>query len=395
MSGGSDQASPTNERLRALADECVMCGLCLPHCPTFRITGLETHSPRGRIALAKTLNVASATDASIRDSLETCVQCRACESVCPAQVRYGEIIDGARALVHAANGTTATIAERAARRPRLVATTLALAGRLARSLPQATRHLGRRARWLLRAGTAVDARPQEHATRVLFSGCVARSFDSEAQHALLRVARLGSLDLRPLPGQGCCGAIARHVGASSDADAMIDCNRRQWAAAGTREVVALDSGCIDALRRAADGEVAIVEGCRWLLDRQTDWSQRLRSMPARIGLYAPCSHRHVVGDADAARRLLAMLPGVEVIPVSAGLGCCGAAGPHLLAHPAQADALAQPIVDAIAAMQLDAIATSNVGCALHLAERLALRGITLPVRHPVAFLVDRLPPTDR
>ena len=85
--------------------------------------------------------------------------------------------------------------------------------------------------------------------------------------------------------------------------------------------------------------------------------------------------------------------GVEVIPVSLGLGCCGAAGPHLLAHPEQGDALAQPIVDAIVALQLDAAATTNIGCALHLGERLALRGITLSVRHPVAFLADRLTAT--
>ena len=111
----------------------------------------------------------------------------------------------------------------------------------------------------------------------------------------------------------------------------------------------------------------------------------------RIGVFAPCSHRHVVGDAEAAGRLLALLPGVQWVQLSTGLGCCGAAGPQLLAHPDQADALALPIIDAITDLQLDAIATTNVGCALHLAERLELRGVKLPVRHPVAFLADRLP----
>jgi glycolate oxidase iron-sulfur subunit len=379
--------------LRELADECVMCGLCLPHCPTFRLSGLETFSPRGRIALAKTLDGTSAVDGSIRQSLETCLQCRACERVCPAQVRYGEIIEGARSLIHAANATPATVGERAAQRPRIAAAALAAAGGIARVLPPAMRHLGRRARWLLRAGRAVAARPQAPAAVVMFSGCVARSLDSEAQHALLHVARTTGLDLRPLPAQACCGAIARHVGATADADALADSNRIQWTAAATREVVALDSGCIDALRRAAADAVHITEGCRWLLDRQSLWSGRLRALPARIGLFAPCSHRHAVGDADAARRVLALLPGVEVIAISSGLGCCGAAGPHLLAHPDQADALAQPIVDVISGMNLDAVATTNVGCALHLQERLFLRGITLPVRHPVAFLADRLTTT--
>jgi glycolate oxidase iron-sulfur subunit len=381
--------------LRALADECVMCGLCLPHCPTFRLRGLEQFSPRGRIALARELDSAAARDGSTRDSLESCLQCRACEDVCPAQVRYGEIIESARTRIRQANATPVTTGERAARHPAISAAVLATAGRIARAFPRATMHLGRRARWLLRAGPAVANRPQARASIVLFSGCLARSFDSEAQHALLGVARAAGLDLRPLPAQGCCGAIARHVGAAADADALGNHNRAQWRAAGTHEIVALDSGCIDVLRRAAADSLCVTEGCRWLLGQQAHWSGRLHSLPARIGLFAPCSHRHVVGDADAAHRLLSLLPAIEIIPITTGFGCCGAAGPHLLAHPDQADALAQPIVDAIAGMDISAIATTNVGCALHLQERLVLRGITLPVRHPVAFLADRMPPDSR
>ena len=118
---------------------------------------------------------------------------------------------------------------------------------------------------------------------------------------------------------------------------------------------------------------------------------QLRSIPQRIGLFLPCSHRHSVRDVNAPALLLSALPGVVVIPISTGFGCCGAAGPHVLAHSEQADALAEPIVDDISKLNLDAIAISNVGCAMHLAERLALRAITLPVRHPVAFLDDRLP----
>lgn len=393
MHTGPDTAPTMTMRLRSLADECVMCGLCLPHCPTFRLSGQEAQSPRGRIALARTLSSDHPPAVSISAALESCLQCRACERVCPAQVRYGEIIEGARELLHRTRTPSTTLLERAAQRPRLAGQVLAIAGRAARSWPLVTRRLGRRARWLLRAGTPAELRRASVAPAVLFTGCVARAFDSESQRALVRVAATAGIDVRPLADSSCCGAIARHLGAALDADVLSARSRAQWVAARTRDVVALDSGCIDTLRRAAGSEIRIVEACRWLLDHQPGWSARLRTIPARIGWFAPCSHRHVVGDADAARCVLALLPGVEVIPVSLGLGCCGAAGPHLLAHPEQADALAQPIVDAIVALQLDAVATTNIGCALHLGERLALRGITLSVRHPVAFLADRLTTT--
>lgn len=390
--GAAFAKEPTTiAELRGLADECVMCGLCLPHCPTFRLSGLESQSPRGRIALAKGMTGDDQVDASVRAALESCLQCRACEAACPAHVRYGEIIDGARALL--ARSSPPTLPQRLAAHPRATAFALSLGGRVARLWPALTRQLGRRARWLLQARTAVRLSPASPAPLALFVGCLARSFDSESQHAVLRVAKRIGADLAPLAGQSCCGTMARHLGDAETADHLAKRNRAAWTRAGTRTLVALDSGCIDGLRRAAADFAAIevIEACRWLLDQQSRWRPGLRIAPMRIGVFAPCSHRHVVGDAEAAGRLLALLPGVQWVQLSTGLGCCGAAGPQLLAHPDQADALALPIIDAITDLQLDAIATTNVGCALHLAERLELRGVKLPVRHPVAFLADRLP----
>lgn len=374
--------------LRARADECVMCGLCLPHCPTFRLSGLETRSPRGRIALAKTLTADAAADPDVAQTLQSCLQCRACEAVCPAQVRYGEIIEGTRALLRGTGRIT--LAERAARHPAVAAATLSLLGRVARATPALTHHLGRRARWLLRAGKPLRQTPGNTAT-ALFTGCLSRSFEAGAQQAFVDVCAGIGIHLAVLADAGCCGAISRHLGDAPGAARMADRNAAAWRRAQVREVVALDSGCIDSLERGA-GDVRVAEACRWLLPRRDAWKPRLRTLPARIGLYLPCTHRHVLRDAAAARELLAALPGVEVVAVDAGYGCCGAAGPHLLDHSRQADALAQPIVEHIAALRLDVLATTNVGCALHLGERLALSGVKLPLQHPVACLADRLLP---
>lgn len=389
MAGAKHDGGDLNgasEALRARADECVMCGLCLPHCPTFRLSGLETRSPRGRIALAKTLSADAPVDIAVAEAFATCLQCRACESVCPAQVHYGEIIEGARALLR--DGRGPTLAERAAGYPTAAAASLSLLGRLARATPALTHRLGRRARWLLRAGKPLAPDAGQGATTALFTGCLARSFESDAQRALVEVARAIGESLAVLADPGCCGAIARHLGDPVGAAGMAARNREVWAHNRIREVVALDSGCIELLRRDA-GEVQVVEACRWLLARRAAWAPRLRALPARIGLYAPCMHRHALRDAAGARELLAALPGVEVVAIDAGHGCCGAAGPHLLDHPEQADALAQPIVEKIAALELDALATTNVGCSLHLGERLLLSGVNLSFQHPVACLAQR------
>lgn len=366
-----------------------MCGLCLPHCPTFARTGLEPQGPRGRIALIRQLALgpsadALAADQSVRDALQSCLQCRACERVCPAAVPYGELIEGARAQWFPT--PMPSLAAWMTRRPAPWAAMAGVAGAMLRFAPLP----GRRARTAVRARRPVRLQRLDAAATVLFVGCAARSFESVSQQALLDCAQACDLALSALDGQGCCGAMARHLGLAAEATTAADRLRQRWQRAAVQTVVALDSGCIPSLKRGAGPGVQVLEACRWLLSARVDWRQRLRTRSERVGLYLPCTHRNSVGDVAAVHELLALMPEIEVVPITAGWGCCGAAGPHLLTEQARADALAEPVVEQIVNAGVDRVLTTNVGCALHLAERLALRGVKLPITHPVACLRDRL-----
>src|SRR2546428_9963726 len=81
-------------------NQCVHCGLCLAYCPTFSELGTEMDSPRGRIFLIKSLAEGriSLSDSTVRH-LSLCLDCRACETVCPAGVPYGRLIEAAKAEI--------------------------------------------------------------------------------------------------------------------------------------------------------------------------------------------------------------------------------------------------------------------------------------------------------
>ena len=83
-------------------NKCVACGLCLPDCPTFRVTGLETASPRGRIAAMRAVGEGRAPVAGdFTVMTDECLACRACEAACPSGVPFGRMIEAARAQTEA------------------------------------------------------------------------------------------------------------------------------------------------------------------------------------------------------------------------------------------------------------------------------------------------------
>ncbi|MCZ7576606.1 MAG: 4Fe-4S dicluster domain-containing protein [Dehalococcoidia bacterium] len=108
MAGAGE--APTTEDL----SRCVHCGLCLSSCPTYLVTGLEVESPRGRIHFAKLIDEGrSELTPAIAGHWDLCLQCRACEAVCPSGVAYGRIQERARAQL---SGTPAGRVQRKLRR---------------------------------------------------------------------------------------------------------------------------------------------------------------------------------------------------------------------------------------------------------------------------------------
>ncbi len=375
---------------------CVACGLCLPHCPTYRVTGEEARSPRGRITAMRQVQWEGLSpDRSFVDAMATCVQCRGCETACPAGVPFGRLMEDTR--------TTVTVVPRWQRlglavlgHHRLLlagSTALALAQR-ARLLPRrATTRLGLPARLPVRRPRLEGCASAADATAWLYPGCVMDAWQRGVHAAALRVmAATGARVALPTApvGGGCCGALHVHAGLAEPARRLAVKVMRSMP--GDAPVVVDSAGCGAAM--ADYGHLVGTEEARAFAARVIDVSAwlatRIELLPQApplddlVAVHDACHLRHVQRAHHHVRTVLGRyMPLVELD--DEGL-CCGAGGAFAVAQPGLAAAVRDRKLAAIARSGARVVASANPGCTLYLAPALAAAGVT--IRHPVE-LVDR------
>ena len=376
--------------LVALADRCVQCGLCLPACPTYRLDRLEPESPRGRIALARgwALDLVAADPAG-EAHLDQCLGCRSCEAVCPAGVEYGALLVAARVRQRRRRtpGLRLRWLEALAARPGLMAALLRLYRAAWPVLPAACRPLPRppvhpRARPRAHSPALSPAPAASAGDVALFRGCVAGPYEAALRAATMRLCAAAGVALVEPAGQGCCGALHAHAGDAATAARLAARNAR--AVAGARHVLTLASGCHEAVAGAMPPGAQAADAIAFLAARADRLP--LRECRERVALHLPCTQRNVVRSAAATRALLGRVPGLDVVELDAGFGCCGAAGTQMATDPERAARFRAPLLAQLADSGATRLLSANIGCRLHFANAAAV-----PVQHPLEFLATLIP----
>ncbi len=401
----SESASPPAEhslqRLLSLADACVLCGLCLPHCPTYSLDARESESPRGRVLLAQAIaRDPGRLDSSSIEALEHCLGCGRCEQVCPAKVRFGELIRLARRhLPQRPRPLGVWAALWASRHPEAAASLLRAARPLRGLLPRRSRRalaacaetgpvrdLSRH-RPVNPPRKAGSAAPQARRIGLLL-GCVGRALEASALGAAARLLHACGHEVLVPTDQACCGALDQHAGAGAHADALRAQSRRAWARLAPDILVGITSGC-QAAHAASLSMLAPVTDIASLLLADVGFAALgLRRIEHRVALHLPCSQRAETGSVRATRELLARSPGLEVVEL-ADTGCCGAGGAYMLQFAERAERLRRPLLDAVIASGATTLLSANLGCRLHLGGAAVLAGVEL--RHPLELLAEALP----
>jgi glycolate oxidase iron-sulfur subunit len=376
-------------KLRLDSDElnmCVSCGLCLPHCPTFRVTGEEALSPRGRIAAMRSVEF---DDAPVTDEfvsfMDTCVQCRGCEPACPSGVPFGHLMEGTRTSL-AKQGKTTPRWQRAgfavlSKHRLLLAGSSVLAA--AQRLHLVPRRLGL-ARLPLRRGPSIRSTGQD---AWLFLGCVMDAWMRQThRNTATALDHLGVHYAVPLHA-GCCGALHVHAGLHQQARNVA----RQVMASmpGDAPIVVNSAGCGAALKDY--GHLLGTDDARRFAERVRDVhefvAENVDSLPdvqqrTRVIVQDPCHLRHVQRSHAAVRTVLARV--ATLVELDDDGLCCGAGGAYSALQPELAAQIRDRKLDAIRRAGGGVVASANPGCAMHLSAA------GVQVRHPMDIVAEAL-----
>ena len=356
-----------------LLDRCISCGFCLPACPTYALTGVETSSPRGRINLMRALEtgVLPDDDPTVHEESSFCLGCRACEPVCPAGVKYGELLEEWRD--HLWNGR---------RRPLKVRPLLWAVDspRRVRAMGIVRRHAGRGSE----APGAVN----------LMLGC----FERVLYPRVSRDARKLAAELAAPAAQGCCGALHAHNGELERGRELA----QELGEALPGTIVSTSGGCAAHLAGVL-GSDRVKEFSQWMVERSraaTSEGPRVdradasavnggaATKPAgarlRIGLQDSCHLRNGLGVWREPRELLARVG--EYVELPSAAACCGAAGSYSVVRPEDSARVLDPHLDEIAAADLDVIAVVNAGCYRQLEQGVKRRKLRTRVVHIAELL---------
>jgi glycolate oxidase iron-sulfur subunit len=374
---------------------CVACGLCLPHCPTYRLTGEESASPRGRIAAMRAVSDGVArVDDTFRSFMDLCLVCRACEEICPSHVPFGRMMESARTQVEPLRSGPARWIRSLALdvvlpRPWLLRVAGFFQPVVRPLLPKRIRSLVPRGASPFRKLPAATTPPVEVATRgtvALLSGCVQDRWFHEVNRATIQVlARNGWRVLVPRE-QRCCGALAAHNGRLGTARALARSNAKAFAGAET--VVVDAAGCSAHLKSDGEANLPVRDLMEFLHDEGLVATPGAIG-PTRVAYHDACHALRAQHIYEQPRALLREIPGVELVEIPNGDRCCGAAGLYNVTEPEMSGRLMREKAEAIASTGANVVASANPGCSIQLSAGLRAIGgeaAMIEVVHPVELL---------
>ena len=408
--------------LESATTHCNKCGFCLPFCPTYRETGQESASPRGRLDLMLAVARGEVGLTRLRAPLEGCLGCLACTSACPSGIPYGHWLEEARIDLRRNGQAPAVPLGGLLSHPRRLRLVLWLGwlfqrtglryvfggagllrfvwpslARLERAgplLPVPLPWRGKARQWLAGGATA----PTQGREVFLLTGCVMDAVFGPVHLATVKVLAKNGYRVRIPEGQGCCGALHLHGGDADSARAMARVNIAAMEDAQNAPVLINSAGCGAAMK---DYGALLADDPQWA-GRARAFSARVRDiseflagegitppttpLELKVAYDDPCHLSHGQGVRTQPRTLLEQIPGLRLVSLPESDWCCGSAGSFSVQQPEMAARILARKMRHVSESGADVLASGNPGCLLHLSKGVRQARLPTRVHHPIELL---------
>ncbi|MBI5572069.1 MAG: (Fe-S)-binding protein [Desulfomonile tiedjei] len=383
--------------------QCMRCGSCLPHCPTYRTDGIETQSPRGRVAMIKAvIDRRLQASEEFVEHMYHCLDCRNCQTVCPAGVKVGELVLEARHRIE--EHTPQPLLKRF-----MLGSAIRDQKRLSRYLTPLRAYqltglqkVVRRShilKWISSdlefmeallptlpsrplAETIPDVIPavgKEKGRIGFFLGCAMNLVFAEVSRDTIAVLTRSGYTVVVPKGQQCCGTpniaegerkvyreMAEHNVAlfeDRDVDAIVcDCAACGMELKAYRETLAP----VHRVAHRAEAFSAKIRDVSEFLVAALGPEITFGTIAEKVCFHDPCHLRHGQKLVTPQRELLRRIPGVVFSDIPDEGQCCGSAGIYNITHRGRAMRILEAKVEAIDKTAADRVVTSNPGCFLQL-----------------------------
>jgi len=407
--------------------KCIHCGLCLNACPTYRELGLEMDSPRGRIyQMIQVERGRLPLGENFVRHIDLCLDCRACETACPSGVEYGRLVETARAQIdryyqRSRLGTWARrfffhrllpdrkMLERFGNLlwvyQRSGMEKLFLHSGILKLLPkrlERVAHLSPRMEkpfFTGQLGRVVKPRGEPRYRVAFFAGCIANLAFARLNEATVRVLVRNGCEVVVPEAQGCCGALHVHAGMRGLARKLAKQNILTFLDGGYDAFITNAAGCGSVLK---EYPLLFEHEDREFYERACAFSSRVRdvteflagiefnrdfkTLQARATYQDPCHLGHAQGIRTAPRRLMAAIPGLQLVELKESEVCCGSAGIYNVVHNEMAERLLDAKMRRVDETGAELILTANPGCLLQLRAGVRRSGRKRRVMHVVELL---------
>lgn len=390
--GNTHLACDSTEGFPGLLD-CMHCGLCLQSCPTYLATGSETDSPRGRLALMRAEMEGRIDATAISHSLDRCVQCHACETVCPSDVPYHSLLQGFQSR-HPNRKITRRLKQWMGSTRRLrTAASLARFAQRNKLLPIAEKFAPKKLRRLIQAvpenptafyptpGQAYPASGEKRGTVSLHLGCVDSNFFGEVLQQTIAILNHEGFEVAVPAQPSCCGALEAHAGAGHVG--RIRGTDMLKALSGFDAILIMAAGC-QAFLHDLDPRETVMDPLEFLLARGL--RSKMSPVVYRFVYDPPCHKQNVLKTEDAALALLRRIPGLEHFEHPESDQCCGAGGISFLREPELTDDIGARKAEALLSVNPEIVLSSNSGCRIQIEASLRKQGTNLKVVHPISLV---------